>query len=397
MNEMVSGVWGAPVVCAEVCSPLSVRASPIFSDFAAHWPRSGRMSGASCHVFQCADFLEPWLDTIGRAHRTKPWFVGVFDAEASPVMLLALGIERRLGIRVLTFLDGTVSDYNQPILFPPARAIDAAGWTTLWEEIVATFPAFDVAILDKMPATIGECANPLMALGAEPIAQSGHVMRLGGSVDELRNRLPERTNRRRSLKRLEAAGPVTLQVAQTPAEKEQVLADMIHNKVRRFAETRVPGFAEVPGKLAFYEQATRALSAPDPLHLSALRAGDNIVASHWGLILADRFYYLMPSHASGAWERCAPALLHLEALIQWCHARGISHFDFGVGDEPYKRKYCDVTMPLYRAIFSATFLGRVHLHWAGLVARLRATKLWQEVRPLKWVVLRALRGLPEKS
>lgn len=371
--------------------PFQVRVGGRLSDFADHWPRTDRMGEAACHVFQCADILEVWLDTIGRARGTRACFVGVFDAAGRPAMLLAFGIERRGPVRVLAFLDGTVSDYNGPVLFPAARALDAADWAPLWASILAALPPFDVALLDKMPAEIGGLANPLMRLGPVPMPESGHVMSLGGSRQALEKRLPQTKRQARYHRQLQKIGPVVLQVAGEPAQAAAFLDNMVENKTRKFAETRVPGF-EVPGKLAYYQEATRRLGLPDPVHLAALTVGDTVIASHWGLVLGDRFYYLMTAYAGGEWRRFAPGRFLTDELIRWCHAHGFAWYDFGVGDEAYKDEYCDVIIPLHRADVAVTLRGRLHLRALGLLASLRASRLWQTIRPYKWVVLRALRG-----
>lgn len=380
----------APAARAGTAPPFEVRAGTLES-LAAHWPRTDRMGEARCHVFQCADVLEVWQDTIGRALGVRARFVGVFDRAGEPVMLLALGVERRRGVRVLTFLDGTVSDYNGPVLFPASRAIDDLAWPDLWAAIRAALPAFDVALLDKMPPEIGGLPNPILRLATARMAESGHVMSLGGTRDSLERRLPQTKRQTRYHKQLVKIGPVTLRVAEERSRAEAFLADMVENKTRKFAETRVPGF-ELPGKLAFYREATRRLSLPDPVHVAALTVGDTVIASHWGLVLGDRFYYLMTAYAGGEWRRYGPGRFLTDDLIRWCHARGFAWYDFGIGDEAYKDDYCDVTIPLHRADLAATPLGRLHLRAAAGLEALRATRLWRLVRPWKWVVLRALKG-----
>src|SRR5438046_10506619 len=84
------------------------------------WPRSQDLKTAQCYAFQCADLLEVRCETIARARKAEPLFVAAVDAAGNPLMLLALAIERRQGLRTLTFLDGGLSDYNAPVLFAAA-------------------------------------------------------------------------------------------------------------------------------------------------------------------------------------------------------------------------------------------------------------------------------------
>ena len=357
------------------------------------WPTTDAMGEARCHVFQCADVIAVWLDTIGAARRVRPVFVAVRDAAGRPLMLIPFGIERRGGVRVLGFLDGTVVDYSTPVLFPASAGLDRAAMLRVWAEIAAAVPPHDVALLDKLPERVGDLANPLMHLATARMPESGHVMSLPEARDALEARIPVSKRHVRYQKQLARDHAVGLAVADSPEEARRFLADMVENKSRKFDETRVPGF-EVPGKLAFYQVATERLPNLAPVHLSAVRAGTEVIASHWGLVQGDRFYFLMTAYAGGAWRKFSPGRILNDELIRWCHARGYRWFDFGIGDEAYKDEYCDVVLPLHVAVLPRTLRGRLSLAAGRGLDRLRASRLWQRVRPYKWVVLRALRRAP---
>lgn len=369
---------------------LRVRVADNLSAF-PDWPRSSDAGPARCHVFQCADILEVWLDTIGKARRVEAVFIGIDDEAGQTVMLLPLGIERVRGIRVLGFLDGTVVDYSQPVLFPAASRLDAAAMARLWPQIQSALPNFDVAVFDKMPMEVGGQANPMMHLGVVSMPESGHVMSLTGTADEIEKRIPVSKRHGRYLRQFAREHDVVLEVANSLDRGRRFLDDMIENKARKFHETRVPGF-EVPGKRAFYVEATRRLPNLAPIHLSAIRAGDVVVASHWGLVFGDRFYFLMTAHAGGEWRKFSPGRILNDALIRWCHTHGYRWFDFGIGDEAYKDEYCDVVIPLHVAVIPVTLLGRLFVASGAVLNRLRASRLWQRLRPYKWVLRRALKG-----
>ncbi|GJE53819.1 GNAT family N-acetyltransferase [Methylobacterium thuringiense] len=355
------------------------------------WPRSDRQGSARCHVFQCADILEVWLDTIGAARRIRALFVGVSDAAGQTVMLLPLGIERIRGVRVLGFLDGTVVDYSQPVLFAPASNLDADAMKRLWQDIRAALPGFDVAVFDKMPTEVGGQANPLMHLDVVQMPESGHVMSLPVGQEDLEKRIPVSKRHVRYMRQLAKDQAVALEVADSPEQGRQFLDDMIENKTRKFHETRVPGF-EIPGKRAFYDEATRRLANLSPIHLSAVRAGDTVVASHWGLVYEDRFYFLMTAYAGGEWRKFSPGRILNDELIRWCHTHGYRWFDFGIGDEVYKYEYCDVVVPLHIAVIPVSLRGRLYVLTGALLTRLRASRLWQRLRPYKWILLRSLKS-----
>ncbi|GJD94472.1 hypothetical protein OCOJLMKI_1674 [Methylobacterium iners] len=366
-----------------------IRVSSALEAFDDHWPRRLRMREAACSIFQCAELIDIWLETVGSARRTCQLFVGVYDADGRPLVLLPLGIERHRGVRLLTFLDGTVVDYNQPILFPAAHAIDPAAWSEIWDMIVRALPDFDAAIFDRMPERVGALPNPLVPPGSVPLPVSGHVMGLAGSDADIEARLPHRKRRNRLLRQLSGQGSIAFEVAGSVAEAEAFLQQVLTGKARQFARTRVPGF-EVPGKRAFYLAATQRLMCPETVHVSALTVGGAVVACHWGLILEGRFYLILTTYDAD-WKRFSPGAIHHEALIRWCHARGMAAFDFGVGDEAYKGDYCDTRIPLHRVEISLSRRGRIYLAVERGMAWMRSTSVWELLRPLKWIAVRAVR------
>jgi CelD/BcsL family acetyltransferase involved in cellulose biosynthesis len=335
---------------------LQVQVSATLAPFAALWPRSDRTGAGCCTVFQCADILDVWCDTIGRARAIAPVFVAVFAGE-TPAMLLPLGIATRGSVRVLTFLDGTVSDYNMPVLFPAAAGWDAAAAARAWAAVAEALPPFDVALLEKMPAAFDGVPNPLVHLATGRYHESCHVMSLGGTAEEVARRFPNGADSRRVRRRLEALGPVTFTIAQDEAARQEILAAMMTMKRRRFIETKGYDVFAEPGYSAYYEAATRQLGT-GPVHLSALRVGETIIAAHWGYVSNGRFYYLMPSHAGGEYGRYAPGRLLNEFLITWSAEQGLAAFDFCIGDEPYKMGYRDVEVPLYTAALPRNLKGR---------------------------------------
>jgi CelD/BcsL family acetyltransferase involved in cellulose biosynthesis len=310
-------------------------------------------------------------------------FVAVVNADDQPLMLLPLGIEPRYGARVLTFLDGGVSDYNAPIVFPFAQDWDARTIGTVWQGLQKILLPFDVAIFDKMPGHVGDLPNPFMLFDISVCPYSGHAVSLSGAWEDFsKQRLPRRQDSRRKRRRLGEVGTLHFEVAETSAQFDTFLDALIRQKTRRYIETRgVDGF-DRPGYRAFYPEMTRRFGKNGPVHLSALKLDDTIIAAHWGYVVGPRFYYLVPTFEGGDWGRYSAGRLLLEHLLEWSFARELEVFDLTNGDEPYKLEYCDLTIPLYRAVIPVTSLGRVYASAAAVKAQLPKIKGWTPfIRP----------------
>lgn len=371
INVKVSGNGGAS---ANLLQTMQICVSDNLADFADVWPRSDNLRTAKCFAFQCADILEVWIETIGLAKNSKNHFIAILD-KGSPIMLLCLGIELQHGIRILKFLDGGVCDYNCPILYPRALNLNQEIVSVLWTELRRVLPSFDVAIFDKMPSEISGISNPLMNLGTMKYPQSGYLASISGNWEEFaKTRLSNRQDSRRQLRKLSELGEVEFAVAETKPQYDEMFAAMVSQKSRKYLETRGANGFDRPGYRRYFAEVTNRLAVSGPVHLSGLKLNNEVIAAHWGLIADKRFYFLMPSYDS-RWSRYSPGRLLMEDLIRWCFEHSINFFDFGIGDEPYKLKFCDRVIPLYECVLPVTIKGHAYAIFLVVKRILRKTKL----------------------
>ena len=92
---------------------------------AADWPSLADSRDLKMYVFQSREFLEIWLNTIGKAGRIEPYLVVVKDGEGRPILYLPFVIETKFNIRLLRFMDCGVADYNAPIVAAGSDVVTA--------------------------------------------------------------------------------------------------------------------------------------------------------------------------------------------------------------------------------------------------------------------------------
>jgi CelD/BcsL family acetyltransferase involved in cellulose biosynthesis len=351
-------------------------------DFADFWPRSNNLGDAICYAFQCADILELHCETFLPALLAKPWFVAVVNEQDAPLVLFPFMIERNRYVRSLRFIDGSLSDYNAPVLFPPVREWEVETVRLVWRQLQKTLP-FDVAYLEKIPANIGEITNPLCLLTMQPQGQSGHHLILSGTWDDISARLPRRRELERKLRRLSQRGPIVFEIAETPEQYDILIAALIRQKQRRDLEDWGSNTFASPGFHSYLIAARRLVYPSGPVALFGLKVNDTIIATHWGYVVGSRFSSLIPSFEGGDWYGYSPGFLLASKMLHWCLAKGVSIFDYGWGDEPYKREYCDLSTVLCRAEIPSSIRGRLYLKIRNLKRRLAKTKSWTCARALK--------------
>jgi CelD/BcsL family acetyltransferase involved in cellulose biosynthesis len=154
---------------------------------AADWPSISDVRDLRMYIYQSREFLDIWLDTIGKASRVEPCFIVVRDADGRPVLYLPLIIETKFNVRFLRFMDCGVADYNAPIVAAD-RPLSRQEFHAVWADVLALLPGFDVVDLKKIANDVAGAVNPLTYLDCTPFGESGHTIAL--------TRLRDRTDTR---------------------------------------------------------------------------------------------------------------------------------------------------------------------------------------------------------
>ncbi|MCK1640537.1 GNAT family N-acetyltransferase [Bradyrhizobium sp. 157] len=369
------GSWSEAPSPSLPCVGIAVFHS--FGQAEAEWRKA--QDHCDCYGFQTFDWLSTWHETIGIVERIVPQIVRVADADGSTLMLLPLGIQRRLGLSHLVFLGGGTTDYNAPIIRADfAASLDPDAADALIARILKQLPDVDVVALDRMPVVIDGVANALAHLrGAEHVSNAW-VATLGETFADFKKRRSAKFFKKAAgmQRRLAEMGATELCLADTPEAVADIMQAFVRQKRRRLQEIGSPDLFARPGHLRFYKAMAERHRDTGFIQLSALRVGETIVATHWGMVFRNRIYWLMPTYETGEWARLSVGRLLMQRLVEWGIARRIKYFDLTIGDEEYKRLWADHTMPLHACVRGVTVRGKVYQairltvgHLKALVAR----------------------------
>lgn len=354
------------------------------------WPSVNAMGNARAHVFQTREFLSVWSEVFATAKNLDARYVEVRDDAGQLLLQVPLAIETRRGLRVLTFADHSAADYNAPVLYPTQRTWTADAARALWLAIEAALPAFDVVRLEQMPAMVGDCVNPLFLLAHDANPESAHgsnVLLSWSQIEATQAQLKTLKRKERGLERL---GKVRFVVASDAAERTRLLTRLLEQKQRRFEDTRVAGFAEAPEIKLFFERATDVFADVGNLHFAALEVGDELIATSWTISVGKTIYELMIGFEAGEWTKHSGGRILNLRFLEWAKGQGFAYVDHGIGDEDWKLDNCDTHVPLRILVEARSARGHRNLFMQSLRAKVRASALFQKLRPYKWIVKRTL-------
>ncbi|MDB5651886.1 MAG: acetyltransferase domain protein [Hyphomicrobiales bacterium] len=332
-----------------------LRVSHNWSEIRDEWPCLAdvgpRVSG---FPFQTREWIDAWIHIIGPNPSTPPFFAIVETLEGTPIAFFPLQIWRRNGVRTVQFIGKAITDYSAPLLVPGYDFAEIG--EAFWSGLLENGPAFDVVYLKHVPAFVGESPNPCRTLGHSASPMQARVATLSGDWKSFYERTHSKSTRsklRRKFQNMAELGDVSFKTASSVDEALQILEYLF--KMKSNLMLAEDNSLSVPEHAEFYREMTR--SCPDAVHVHALTVGDEIVAALWSISTQGYYTSLLASHAGGDWSRFSPGLLAFEKAFAWCFEQGFKVYDFGLGDEAYKFRWCDREMQLGSVIRARSLLG----------------------------------------
>lgn len=338
---------------------------------------------------QSSDWVSAWL----KASRPDA-VIAMARISGQPVMGIALEIVRKGPFRIARFMGGTHACGNfAPIVERFSAADLASAVAALRKAVADARPDVDMLSLERLAADLRGVRNPLLGLPHLPSPNVALAVSLAGGFDQLLLRASgkrKKKKHRSQTRKFEAAGPHRRFQAATPPEVDRVLDAFLAMKEQRFRQKGIDNVFEPAEVRAFFRMLfTEGLTAPTPpFQLHALEVAGIIRAVTGSSIDGTRLVCEFGAIADDELAHASPGeFLFFDNIREACE-RGFDVYDFSVGDEPYKRLWCDIETRQFDAYVPLTARGQI------LSALLRAenrAKSFVKNSPVAWKVAKALR------
>lgn len=138
-----------------------------------------------------------------------------------------------------------------------------------------------------------------------------------------------------------------------PRAIHALLDGLFEQHRRQWQDTATPSLFEQPTQERFFRAVTDRLGTTGSVRCSRITAGDVAPAHHFGFIHQTTATYYKPCYDKG-WSKRSPGVVLLGALFDHAFDEGLTEFDFGFGDEPYKRRFANSASRCVHATFYAS-------------------------------------------
>jgi CelD/BcsL family acetyltransferase involved in cellulose biosynthesis len=304
-------------------------------------------------VFQHPQWYASWYGAFAAAGGVDPLIAVVTDAATGERAALLPLIRRRQGrVWIVEFADLNLTDYNAPLLGPAAPR-DAAMARQLWRDLRVALRAWacgaDLIRLRKLPAELGGRANPLALLDAAgPCSLNSNAIVTGEDYNAWRYTL-DRTVRKEleRIWRVFTRDPsAAFRIAADADDALRILSTTEVQQAGRMADLGLSFTLDEENCTAFYRGLVRQNIGSGYAIVTALTAGEEVVATLLGIRTGTRYVMIRISNAGGKWLNCSPGRLIIERTMAALHKDGVREFDLSIGNYPYKRRFRPIRMPL---------------------------------------------------
>lgn len=321
-----------------------------------------------------------------------------------PLLGTALEIVDRRRLRLARFIGDRHANGNFAALAADLDGAEAEAAAALVAGIGRARPDIDLLVLERQARTAGGRRNPLLALPHRESPNIALAASLEGGFEALLTRVGgkrKRKQHRAQTRKYQAAGGFRLVTADSPAAARSMLDAFFTMKSARLAAMGVADtFAPAHVRQAFAALFAAALDAAPPAFvLHGLEVGGKLRAVTGSSRAGERIICEFAAIAEDELADTSPGAFLFHENIRRACEEGLAVFDFSVGDEPYKRQWCDLESTQFDVLAPLTARGRraAALHsWTGAVKRRinRSPRLW---RLVKWARRRIARPAPGRT
>ena len=105
-----------------------------------------------------------------------------------------------------------------------------------------------------------------------------------------------------------------------------------------------------------------------------LKIQDKTISSCLGIIYKEVFYYYIPTVILGDFNKFKPGKILILEIIEWCIQNNIKRFDFGMGNEKYKKYFSNKEVYLSKHLSYHSVKG--FILYLNTIFFLKIKKLW---------------------
>lgn len=310
-----------------------------------------------------------------------------------PALMLALEVLRHGPFRVAAFMGERHANGNFAASAPgSAQTLTRREADALISAIRDARPDVDLVMLERQVPSIDGVDNPFVDLQTMASPNLALATDLSGGMDAVLDRMSGKRKRKKyklQLRKFEEAGGYRWFEAATPEEVERLISDFYRLKAARFRKRGIPDtFASAEVQSFFRQLFHDALQVePVPFALQGIEVAGEIRGIN-GFSITDTSYVCEFCAIRDDDSTISPGFYLDYVGIEDACRRGKAIYDFSIGDDDYKRTWCDIETVQFDTLLPLSLKGRALS--GAMKARASAVRLLKSNKRL-WDTAKSLR------
>ena len=290
--------------------------------------------------------------------------VSVREASSGRIaMLLPLLMRKAHTLRLIEGADLGLSDYVAPAVADWFRPTPSE-MSILWRALLRFLPPADLLSFKKMP-------NSILDRQQNPLALLARTEGMGiatKTLDLCNLDCPTHYRRcglykegMRKLRKLREQGEVEFRIAQTPDDGLAQFEHLLEQRRVRFSALKRPDALSRPEVRGFYRELIGHGVAHGEVLFGGLYLDGECVATDLGFVHGDTHHGILTSTKAGELARYSTGTVAFMLILDETLARGIQHYDIGVGEFSYKDRLPGTKAPLLERHEALSLRGHIAL------------------------------------
>ena len=262
-----------------------------------------------------------------------------------PICIFPFEIIKRFKINILQWACDIKSDFNAPLIIKNFN-FDEKTFKNIWSEILKKVPEADIVYLKKQINYL-DLPNPFVSFLKNSKEGNIQQINLPKKWDTYTDKYIKKKfylDFLRTKRLIKKKGKIEFLIAKNTKEKYVFLETLIKQKKEKLIKNKSNSISEKD--LNFDKNFEIFKKKQYDTQVSAIKLNGEFVALHWGIVFEKYFYYLLPSMKNNDIKKLSPGKLLLSLLVRWSISKKISTFDFGLGEENYKKNWSNKTMTI---------------------------------------------------
>jgi CelD/BcsL family acetyltransferase involved in cellulose biosynthesis len=296
------------------------------------------------YFFQSFDWLKTYID-IFLNKKINLLKIGIVFKNQQVLMIIPMQVTKKFGSFFLEWIGNEVVDFMCPLI-SKKLPINKTVFDAIWASFLKKIKKYDVILLKKQPEFIKSIENPFtIFLKKDNEKKYFLIENHKKSWDEYFSSIfnsKHKYNLEISIRKLEKIGRLFFQQSTTYDEKIKVINIVMKNKKSQYLKEKHSNLLNFNKLEKFYynlllleeEKKIKKFS----FQISTLKLNNNVIAGCIGVVDKGSYHYLIPSY-NDEFKKYSPGIILLKHIISWSFFNKILIFNFGDGDESYKKKW----------------------------------------------------------